>query len=194
MRSTLAVAVGITYLLGFAALFLWMWEHGATDDYAGWSPAIVALSLPVVLAIAAGPTRTRHHHAAAVAVPAGLAFGCAGLGVALRVSSWLMPGDLATLLVLTVAGPVLAGVFAAVVWRYLLRWPLRVGAAHVLGLVAVAGSVSLGLLAPLWWGVWRSSESLEQAVTVAALLFGLLPLAWTLGPALALWLGRRAPG
>ena len=30
------------------------------------------------------------------------------------------------------------------------------------GLVAVAGSVSLGLLAPLWWGVWRSSESLEQ--------------------------------
>jgi hypothetical protein len=192
MRSGLAVAVVITYLLGFAGLFAWMWEHGSTDDYAGWSPTIVALSLPSALAIAAGPVRTRHWHAAAVALPAGLAIGCAALGVTLRVCTWLMPGDLAGLLVMMLMGPVFAGVFAAVVWRYLLRWPLRVGAAHVLGLVAVAGSVSLLVLAPLWWGLWREADALEQAVTVATLLFGLLPLAWTIGPALALWLGRRA--
>lgn len=190
MRSGLAIVVGVLYLLGFAGLFVSMWEFAATDDYAGWSPAIVVLSLPASLAIAAGPERTRHWHAGAVAVPAGLAIGCAALGVVLRVCTWLTPGDMAVLLVMLLAGPVFAVVFAAVVWRYLLRWPLRVGAAHVLGLVAVAGTLSLGVLAPLWWGVWRSSAGLEQAMTVATLLFGLLPLAWTIGPGLALWCSR----
>lgn len=192
MRGSLMVAVVVTYVLGFAAVFAWMWAHESTDDYAGWSPVIAALALPTALAIAADPARTLHRHAAAVAIPAGLAIGCAAVGVVLRVCTWLMPGDFVVLLVMMVAGPVFASVFAAVVWRYLLRWPLRVGAAHVLRLVAVAGVVSLVVLAPLWWGVWRAAAGLDQALSVATLLFGALPLAWAIGPALALWLGRRA--
>ena len=148
----------------------------------------------MALAIAAGPVQTRHRHAAAVAIPAGLAIGCAAVGVVLRVCTWLRPDDFVVLLVMMVAGPVFASVFAAAVWRYLLRWPLRVGAAHVLRLVTAAGVVSLVVLAPLWWGVWRAAAGLDQALSVATLLFGALPLAWAIGPALALWLGRRAPG
>lgn len=187
MRATVAT---LAYLTGCTLLFLWLWAYDATDDYAGWSPAIAVISLPAVLAIARAPTRPGHRHAAAVAIPAGLALACAAVGGTLRLSMLLGLNGWALLGVLALTGPVFAGACAAAVWRHLLRQPLHVGATHVLRVVAAAGLLTLLLLAPLWWDLASANS---QGVAAAALLFGALPLAWTIGPALALWIGRPAP-
>lgn len=191
LRRAFAFVGLCMYLLAIAGAFVWLWSAPETDDYAGWLPTTALLSIPAVLAILADRARPGHLHASTVAIPAGLAFCCAGLCLMLLVASLIAQKYAMGLMFATLGGPVSGVVFTVVAWRYLLRQPLRLGAVRVLAVVAAANVVSLLTFAPAWWASPTERDALERSIDMTFMLLGVLPLVWALPLMIAVAAGPR---
>ncbi|HSK04449.1 MAG TPA: hypothetical protein VK932_24510 [Kofleriaceae bacterium] len=155
----------VGWLCAAGAAFLALFDLAATDDYAGWVPAIVALQVPAIVAL--WPVRREKLPAGlrlALALPAALV---AGFAVFLLTMPLLMT-RLPDLLAFLPLGFGLAAVVVAAVTfgRILEREPHPRGARRVLVVVAVLGAAGAGMTT-LWLGPVPEPEWLVVAVPVA---------------------------
>jgi len=185
-RSTRLAGVAALYTAFVAGLFLALFDRPGSDDYAGWAPTIAGLSLPACLVIALARDRLGWLAAVALGFPAALCLGCVTMLMVWPVLQIYRPtDDMMTLLALLLLGPCAVTIISFVIIRRLHGLPVRVGARRIVVVVAASGALALVAASPGWWGLWAlDGHDLDAAILF--LLFGALPLGWTLGPALTL--------
>ena len=179
LAGDLAVSVGVFFAL-FAA--------PATDDYAGWSLALPALTLPSWAVLLRRRDPLGPVGALALALPGGASLGC----VVASLVAFVRAPDIAQAAALVLFGPVLALVVGAVLWQRTRGLATRDAVRRVA--VVVGAPALLALLAQLL--VWRDELaaqpagrelSFDGAIALALVLLDLLPLAWALACGLAWW-------
>jgi hypothetical protein len=157
----------VGWLCAAGAAFLVLFDHDATDDYAGWVLAIVVAQAPAILALWPSPsaTLTDARRRRALVFPAALVAGVAVFWLTLpilllvRMWSFLALSPLVSALAAVIVGYVRFG-------RILDRLPHPRGARRVLLEVAAVGGAGAAAAA-LWFDPLGQPEWLAVAVPVA---------------------------
>jgi len=171
----------VGWLCAAGAAFYAMFDHGTTDDYSGWIPAVVVLQVPGFVALRPWATETEEGRVpmpggrrwalmltAALAAAVGVFWIAGCVGSAIWEPKFL---ELRPLLLAGCAG--LAGVFAAAIGfaRILRHAPHPRGARRVLLVVTGLGVAGVGAMAMPFLGRMRIND-------VGELLLVGLPLVW----------------
>jgi hypothetical protein len=162
----------VGWLCVAGAAFVALFDHHATDDYAGWVPATVAVQVPAILAI--WPSRRASRLAGArrwaLALPAALVTGIAAFWLTMPIGTLMGSSLLAFApLLLGLMAVIAAGVGFA---RILRDVPHPRGARLVLLVVIAVGAAGVGATA-LWFGDAVGTDAALWLVVVA-------PVAWAL--------------
>lgn len=185
MKPSAFGLVIVGWICAAGAAFLALFDRGATDDYAGWIPVVVAMQVPAFLALR-GKTVVRREELRAgarrwaVVVPAALV---AAMGVFWTVGSlgsliWEPKFlELRPVMLAMIAGLVAIVVAAVGFGRVLERHPHPRGARTVLLVVTALGVAGVGAMAMPFVGRARIREAGEWLVVG-------LPLLWVM----PLWL------
>ena len=184
-RSAFGLVI-VGWICAAGAAFVALFDHGTTDDYAGWIPVVVAMQVPVLLALRGKTAAKREVLLAgarrwAVVVPAALVaamgvFWTAGsLGSLVWEPKFL---ELRPLLLATVAGFVAIIVAAVGFARVFERRPHPRGLRTVLLVVTALGVAGVGMMAMPFVGRARIREA-GQWLVVGLPLLWVMPL-WLL--------------
>lgn len=180
MKRSAFRSVLVGWLCAAGAAFYAMFDHGTTDDYAGWIPVVVVLQIPAFVALRPGATegplaplpggrRWALMLTAALAAAMGVFWiaGCIGNAIWEPKFLELRPLGLA-------ACAALGGVIAAAIgFAWILRGaPHPRGARRVLLVVTGLGMAGVGAMAMPFLGRMRIHD-------VGQLLVVGLPLVWT---------------
>lgn len=186
----------VGWLCAAGAAFLALLERDATDDYAGWIPAVVALQLPALFALASGASGTPGASGPpgaageppppplsaarrwALIVPATLAAAAAAFWAAGAVGAMIWAPELAEVrpLLLALAAGIAALIAGPIAFARILREaPHRRGVRRVL--LGVTAAAAAGVAAPLLlFARARRSDDPAAWLAIGAPALWVLPL------------------